>query len=237
MKPFWRKGSTLNGPFLLVNISWGDARPGLEGEADWLSFCAASFADSTHSLSPRGSMPLMHENPRDPNGGEPNGVMPCRLCYTAESRSRPLRCTAVLQAGMFSCDAHAVTDLDETAASPEDVAVAPDTFYRRSRLVRHVHYTALEHRQRLGLATEAVVDNVPRRMVHAVELWRFPPSDGVNGPHMSIASTSLGARSRSTRPPLLFATGALCHLAGKQELHGSIRPVRVIPADERIPSI
>ena len=70
---------------------------------------------------------------------------------------------------MFSCDAHAVAELDETAASPEGVAVAPDTLYRRSRLVRRVHHTALEHRQRLGLATEAVVEDVPRRVVHAVE--------------------------------------------------------------------
>ena len=44
----------------------GDARPGLEGEADWLSFCAASFADSAQSLSPRGSMLLMHEKPSGP---------------------------------------------------------------------------------------------------------------------------------------------------------------------------
>ena len=66
MKPSWRKGSTLNGPFMLVNISRGDARPGLEGEADWLSFCAESFADSAQSLSPRGSMPLIHEKPSGP---------------------------------------------------------------------------------------------------------------------------------------------------------------------------
>ena len=66
MKPTWRKGSTLNGPFMLVNSSWGEAGPGLEGEADWSSFCAASFADSAQSLSPRGSMPLMHEKPSGP---------------------------------------------------------------------------------------------------------------------------------------------------------------------------
>ena len=70
---------------------------------------------------------------------------------------------------MLSCDAHAVVKLDETAASPEGVAVAPDTRYRRSLLVRHVHHTALEHRQRLGLTTEAAVDDVPGRVVHAVE--------------------------------------------------------------------
>ena len=28
MKPSWSKGSTLNGPFVLVNNSWGEARPG-----------------------------------------------------------------------------------------------------------------------------------------------------------------------------------------------------------------
>ena len=66
MKSSWRKGSTLNGPFVSVNSSWGDARPGLEGEADWLSFCAASFAYSAQSLLPRGSMPLMHEKPLGP---------------------------------------------------------------------------------------------------------------------------------------------------------------------------
>ena len=76
--------------------------------------------------------------------------------------------------GVLSCDAHAVAELDETAAGPEGVAIAPDTLYRLSRLVRHVHHTALEHRQRLGLATEAVVDDVPRRVVHDVEHVEVP---------------------------------------------------------------
>ena len=60
------KGSTLNAPFFLVNSSWGDARPGLEREADWLSSCAASFADSAQSLSPQGSMSLVLEKPSGP---------------------------------------------------------------------------------------------------------------------------------------------------------------------------
>ena len=66
MKTSWTNGSTLNGPFVLVNSSWGDARRGLDGEVHWLSFCAASFADSAQNLSPRGSMPLTHEKPSGP---------------------------------------------------------------------------------------------------------------------------------------------------------------------------
>ena len=75
---------------------------------------------------------------------------------------------------MLSCDPHAVTELDETATSLEGVAVAPDTLYRCSRLLRHVHHTELEHRQRLGLATEVVVDDVPRCVVHACLLYTSP---------------------------------------------------------------
>ena len=66
MKPYWKHGTTKKAPFLPVNSSCGDARPGFEGEAAWLSFCAASFADSAQSLSPRASNPRTHEKPPGP---------------------------------------------------------------------------------------------------------------------------------------------------------------------------
>ncbi|CAB1120554.1 unnamed protein product [Ectocarpus sp. CCAP 1310/34] len=65
MKPYWKNGIKRKGPPL--PSSCGDAPPGLEGDADWSSFCAASFADSAQNSSPRTLSPRTRENPAGPS--------------------------------------------------------------------------------------------------------------------------------------------------------------------------
>ena len=190
MKPYRKNGTTNKAPFLPVNSSCADAQPGFEGEAAWLSFCAASFADSAQSLSPQASKPRTHENLPGPKrrSAARRDAMAILLQRWIAFSTTLLCCCA--RGGVLHDDSHGGAEVTEVLAGPERIPAATNTPYPRPRLVSEVDDTPPEDVHDVRLATKGVVRDVARCSIDRTE-------------HVVVAAFVGGVRDRQAPSPLV----------------------------------